>query len=115
MSKKNKPDARGFVFSTDPGFRFEEDGTDEQETIVPAQQKLRIRLDTKQRAGKAVTLVTGFIGKADDLEQLGKQLKNFCGTGGSVKDGEAIVQGDQRDKVIQWLLKNGYSGTKKMG
>lgn len=115
MSKKNKPDARGFVFSTDPGFRFEEDGADEQETIVPAQQKLRIRLDTKQRAGKAVTLVTGFIGKADDLEQLGKQLKNFCGTGGSVKDGEAIVQGDQRDKVLQWLLKNGYLGTKKMG
>lgn len=115
MSKKNKPDTRGFVFSTDPGFRFEEEPADDQETLLPARQKLRIRLDTKQRAGKAVTLVTGFTGKTEDLEQLGKQLKNFCGTGGSVKDGEAIVQGDQREKVMQWLLKNGYSGTKKMG
>jgi translation initiation factor 1 len=114
MSKKNKPDARGFVFSTDPSFRFEEEDQTTVETLAPNQQKLRIRLDTKQRAGKAVTLVTGFIGKEEDLEVLGKQVKNFCGTGGSVKDGEAIVQGDQRDKVLQWLLKNGYSGTKKI-
>ncbi len=114
MSKKNKPDARGFVFSTDPSFRFEEEDGAAVETLAPNQQKLRIRLDTKQRAGKAVTLITGFIGKDDDLGILGKQLKNFCGTGGSVKDGEAIVQGDQRDKVLQWLLKNGYSGTKKI-
>lgn len=114
MSKKNKPDVRGFVFSTDPSFRFEEENDAAIETLPANQQKLRIRLDTKQRAGKAVTLVTGFIGKEDDLEILGKQLKNFCGTGGSVKDGEAIVQGDQRDKVLQWLLKNGYSGTKKV-
>lgn len=114
MSKKNKPDARGFVFSTDPSFRFEEEEQSTQDTLPASQQKLRIRLDTKQRAGKAVTLVTGFVGKEDDLEDLGKKLKNFCGTGGSVKDGEAIVQGDQRDKVLQWLLKNGYSGTKKI-
>lgn len=114
MSKKNKPDARGFVFSTDPSFRFEEAEQPAQDTLAPNQQKLRIRLDTKQRAGKAVTLVTGFIGKEEDLEELGKKLKNFCGTGGSVKDGEAIVQGDQREKVLQWLLKNGYSGTKKV-
>jgi len=114
MSKKNKPDARGFVFSTDPSFRFEADDQPEAETLSPNQQKLRIRLDTKQRAGKAVTLVTGFIGKDEDIETLGKQLKNFCGTGGSVKDGEAIIQGDQRDKVLQWLLKNGYSNTKKI-
>ena len=114
MSKKNKPDTRGFVFSTDPGFRFEEEETAEQPTLVPAQQKLRIRLDTKQRAGKAVTLVTGFIGVAADLEELGKKLKNFCGTGGSVKDGEAIIQGDQRDKVLQWLLKSGYTNARKV-
>ncbi|MES2004578.1 MAG: translation initiation factor [Bacteroidota bacterium] len=113
MSKKNKPDARGFVFSTDPSFRFEEEDNTPQETLEPKQQKLRIRLDTKQRAGKAVTLVTGFIGQEADLEELGKKLKNFCGTGGSVKDGEAIVQGDQRDKVLQWLLKNGYANAKK--
>jgi len=114
MSKKNKPDTRGFVFSTDPSFRFEADDEPEQETPAPAQQKLRIRLDTKQRAGKAVTLVTGFIGKTEDLEELGKKLKNFCGTGGSAKDGEAIIQGDQRDKVLQWLLKNGFANTKKI-
>ena len=114
MNKKNKPDARGFVFSTDPGFRFEEEEQAAQETLAPAQQKLRIRLDTKQRAGKAVTLVTGFIGTENDLEELGKKIKNFCGTGGSVKDGEAIIQGDQRDKVLQWLLKNGFVNTKKI-
>jgi len=114
MSKKNKPDVRGFVFSTDPSFRFEEAHQTAAETLNPAQQKLRTRLDTKQRAGKAVTLVTGFIGTNDDLEILGKQLKNFCGTGGSVKDGGAIIQGDQRDKVLQWLLKNGYANSKKI-
>lgn len=114
MSKKNRPDARGFVFSTDPSFRFEEEEQPAQNTLPPNQQKLRIRLDTKQRAGKAVTLVSGFVGKEEDLEDLGKKLKNFCGTGGSVKDGEAIIQGDQRDKVLQWLLKNGYSGSKKV-
>ncbi len=113
-SSKNKPDSRGFVFSTDPTFRFEEEEQTAQETLAPAQQKLRIRLDTKQRAGKAVTLVTGFIGIESDLEDLGKKLKNFCGTGGSVKDGEAIIQGDQRDKVLQWLLKNGFVNTKKV-
>jgi translation initiation factor 1 len=113
MSKKNKPDSRGFVFSTDPGFQFEEERND-AETLLPAEQKLRIRLDTKHRAGKAVTLITGFIGKDEDLQELGKKLKSFCGTGGSAKDGEIIVQGDQRDKVLQWLLKNGYKQTKKI-
>ncbi len=114
MSKKNKPDTRGFVFSTNPDFRFEEEEIQPQATLVANQQKLRIRLDTKQRAGKAVTLVAGFIGKEEDLEVLGKQLKNFCGTGGSVKEGEVIIQGDQRDKVLQWLLKNGYTQTKRI-
>ncbi|OQP46574.1 translation initiation factor [Niastella populi] len=114
MSKKNKPDNKGFVYSTDPNFRFEE----ERETVqtpAPEQQKLRVRLDTKQRAGKAVTLIVGFIGTDDDLEDLGKKLKNFCGTGGSAKDGEIIIQGDQREKVMQWLLKNGYKNSKKAG
>lgn len=113
MSKKNKPDTRGFVYSTDPNFQFEQEHSS-AETLPPAQQKLRVRLETKHRAGKAVTLITGFIGTNEDLEELGKKLKNYCGTGGSAKDGEAIVQGDQRDKVLQWLLKNGYSGSKKI-
>jgi translation initiation factor 1 len=113
MSKKNKPDHKGFVYSTDPDFRFE---TNEEvtETLPPAQQKLRIRLDTKQRAGKAVTLIEGFIGKEEDLEELGKKLKSFCGTGGAAKDGEIIVQGDQREKVLQWLIKNGYKNSRKI-
>ena len=113
MSKKNKPDARGFVFSTDPNFSFEEENND-AETLVPEQQKLRIWLETKHRAGKAATVVKGFIGMDEDLEALGKKLKSFCGTGGSAKDGEIIIQGDQREKVLQWLLKNGYKLTKKV-
>jgi translation initiation factor 1 len=114
MSKKNKPDNLGFVYSTDPNFRFDEEPEVVQETLPPNQQKLRVRLDTKQRAGKAVTLVENFIGKEEDAEDLGKKLKNFCGTGGSVKDREIIIQGDQRDKVLQWLLKNGFKNTKKV-
>ncbi|MFZ6024902.1 MAG: translation initiation factor [Bacteroidota bacterium] len=113
MAKKNTSDKNGFVFSTDPNFKFEQDENEITETLLPAQQQLRILLDKKQRAGKAVTLITGFIGTDDDLEKLGKQLKNFCGTGGSVKDREALVQGDQRDKVLQWLLKNGYTKSRK--
>ena len=113
MSKK-KPNKDGIVFSTDPSFSYEEENRDVQ-TLAPEQQKLRIRLDTKQRAGKAVTLIQGFIGKDEDLEDLGKKLKNFCGTGGSVKDWEILVQGDQRDKVLQWLLKNNYKNSKKVG
>jgi translation initiation factor 1 len=114
MSKKNKPDNRTFVFSTDPNFRFEEEPEEVQETLPANQQKLKVRLDTKQRAGKAVTLVENFIGKAEDLEDLGKKLKNFCGTGGSVKDRDIIIQGDQREKALQWLLKNGFKNTKKI-
>ena len=113
MNRKNKPDTRGFVYSTDPNFSFEEERNN-TDTIPAAQQKLKVRLDTKHRAGKAVTLVEGFIGKEEDLEVLGKKLKSFCGTGGSAKDGEIIVQGDQREKVLQWLMKNGYKQTRKL-
>ena len=113
MSKKNKPDTRGFVYSTDPNFQFEQKN-EHIETLPASQQQLRVRIDTKHRAGKAVTLITGFIGKEEDIEDLGKKLKSFCGTGGSAKDGEIIVQGDQREKVMQWLIKNGYSKAKKI-
>ncbi|NII23926.1 translation initiation factor [Pseudoflavitalea sp. X16] len=114
MSKKNKPDSKGFVYSTDPNFRFEEEPQEQHATLPPAQQLLKVRLDTKNRGGKAVTLVQGFVGTDEDLEELGKKLKNFCGTGGAVKDGEVIIQGDQRDKVMQWLQKNGYTKAKKL-
>jgi translation initiation factor 1 len=113
MKRKTRPTGSdGIVFSTDPSFLPPSENSS-VETIRSSEQKLLIRLDTKQRAGKSVTLIQGFIGKEEDLQQLGKSLKNFCGTGGSVKDGEVIIQGDQRDKVLQWLLKNEYSKSKK--
>jgi translation initiation factor 1 len=108
MSKKNKPDSKGFVYSTDPSFRFEEEEQHNRDTVSPDKQKLRIVLDTRQRAGKAVTLVTGFIGTPEDLEDLGKKIKQYCGTGGSVKDGEIIIQGDQRKKVEEYLRRNQF-------
>ena len=114
MRKKKKPDSRGFVYSTDPDFKFEQ-GQESNETLPAPKQKLRIRLDTKHRAGKAVTLIEGFAGTNEDLEELCKKLKAFCGTGGSAKGGEIIVQGDQREKVMQWLFRNGYTGSKKSG
>jgi translation initiation factor 1 len=110
---KKKPNSSGIVYSTDPAFRMDDEQTPE-ETLPPKQQKLKVRLDTKQRAGKAVTLVEGFSGAADELEKLGKQLKTHCGTGGAVKEGQIIIQGDQRDKVSQWLLNKGYSSTKRI-
>jgi len=113
MAKKIKPDSRGFVYSTDPRFSFEEEH-ENLDTLPAADQKLKIRLDTKHRAGKAVTLIEGFVGREQDLEDLGKKIRTFCGTGGSAKNSEIIIQGDQRDKVLQWLLKNGYPKTKKM-
>jgi translation initiation factor 1 len=110
---KKKPNSNGIVYSTDPAFRLEEDSLPEQ-TLPPLQQKLKVRLDTKHRSGKAVTLIQEFAGKTEDLEELGRKLKTHCGTGGSVKEGEIIIQGDQRDKITQWLLKNGYTATKRI-
>ena len=114
MSKKKNNLSGGIIFSTDPDFKFESGSNASQETILPDLQKLKVRLDTKQRAGKAVTLVEGFVGSENDLEELGKKIKTFCGTGGSVKDNQVIIQGDQREKVVQWLLKNGFKNSKKV-
>lgn len=118
MSKKNKSNQLNYssplVYSTDPNFKPGGAGNN-TEPVLPAQQVLRIWLETKHRGGKAATVITGFSGPEEELEKLGKQLKNYCGTGGSAKDGELIIQGDQRDKVLQWLLRNGYSKTKKAG
>ena len=112
MSKK-KSSSNGIVYSTNPDFKIEEEHHPE-ETRTPKQQKLKVRLDTRQRAGKAVSLVEGFIGPADELDTLGRQLKTHCGTGGSVKDGEIIIQGDQRDKITQWLIAKGFTATKRI-
>lgn len=113
MSKK-KNVSGGIIFSTDPDFKFESGEQPLDQTKSPDQQKLKVRLDTKQRAGKAVTLVEGFAGTTEDLDELGKKLKTFCGTGGSVKEGLAIIQGDQREKVLQWLLKNGFKNSRRV-
>jgi translation initiation factor 1 len=105
--KLNSPG--GLVYSTDPNFKREQAPVAEPGTLLPAAQKLSVRLETKYRAGKAVTIIEGFVGTSTDREDLGKKLKTFCGTGGSVKENEIIIQGDNRDKVLQWLQRNGYS------
>jgi len=111
MSKKNKGGASPMVYSTDPNFKIEEE-QEQVDTLAPADQPLRVILETKHRAGKTVTIVYGFVGAEEDMNALGKTLKNLCGTGGSVKDGEIIIQGDHRQKVFQYLQQKGYKKVK---
>ncbi|MEQ1552924.1 MAG: translation initiation factor [Ferruginibacter sp.] len=111
---KNIKSFSGLVYSTDPNFTIDNNEVVEQATLLPEVQKIKIRVDKKHRAGKMVTLIENFIGTNNDKEELGKKLKTACGTGGSVKDGEILIQGDNRDKVLHWLLKNGYKQSKKI-
>ena len=111
MSKKVKMGQSPMVYSTDPNFKIEE-AQEDQVTLAPAEQPLRVILETKHRAGKTVTIVYGFQGTEDDMNILGKALKNHCGTGGSVKDGEIIIQGDHKQKVFQFLKQKGYNKAK---
>ena len=119
MAKKPKEndwkDRLNVVYSTNRDFKYELDDEEEQTTLQPSQQRLRVQLDRKNRGGKVVTLVTGFIGTEDDLKELGKFLKSKCGVGGSAKDGEIIVQGDFKQKVLELLKKEGYTQTKTVG
>lgn len=110
-NKHSRPD--GLIYSTNKDFfdDYQADN-DEQETIAKDKQKLRVQLDSKQRAGKVVTVVSGFVGTDEDRESLGKQLKTKCGAGGSVKDGLIMVQGDYKTKIIAWLMDWGYKNTK---
>jgi translation initiation factor 1 len=108
MVKKFKKITGDVVYSTNPDFSFEYQEEKEQETLKPAQQNLKVWLDRKMRKGKVVTLVKGFVGTTEDLETLAKLLKTRCGTGGSAKDGEIIIQGDVREKVLAILKSEGY-------
>lgn len=108
MAAKKKFGQGGMVFSTDPNFRLEQDNTEEAETLAPKDQLLYVSLDRKQRGGKTVTLITGFVGTEGDLQDLGKLLKNKCGVGGNVKDGEVLIQGDHKTKIANILQDAGY-------
>lgn len=114
-SKKNSlSDLGGIMYSTNPEFEYQEE-VDDTVTLPNNQQDLRVMLDKKNRGGKAVTLITGFRGLSDDLDVLGKMLKTKCGVGGSVKDGEIMIQGDVREKVMAILQKEGYKAKKAGG
>jgi translation initiation factor 1 len=115
MSKNKRKDRDGVVYSTDPSFQYNYNDGNEASTLPPQQQNLKVMLDKKLRAGKQVTLVTGFIGTVSDIEVLGKELKTKCGVGGSVKDGEIIIQGDFRDRILQILTQKGYKAKKSGG
>lgn len=98
----------GMVYSTNPDFEYTTEQEPQVQTIEPAKQDLRVWLDRKHRGGKIVTLVKGFVGTQEDLSELGRMLKSRCGVGGSAKDGEIIIQGDHRERVVELLLKEGY-------
>lgn len=112
MKNNDWKDRLNVVFSTNPNFQYEIEEEEEQELLPKNQQKLRVKLDRKNRGGKTVTLVTGFVGPEDDLKALGKLLKGKLGVGGSAKDGEIIIQGEFKERVIDILLKEGYKDVK---
>ncbi len=103
------------VYSTNPDFGYDKEEDSEQITLPPSQQKLRVQLDRKNRGGKVVTLITGFVGTEEELKELGKLLKTKCGVGGAAKESEIIIQGDFKLKVMEILKKEGFSQTKAIG
>jgi len=112
MGRKNK---KYIVYSTDPNFDFEFEDDLKQETLEPGEQKLYVSIDRKSRAGKEVTLIEGFIGTEEDLKELGKILKSKCGVGGTVKNGEVLIQGNFKEKIVTILTAMGYSVKTKGG
>lgn len=113
MAKKKEK--INIVYSTNPDFNYQFEEENQPDTLSPNQQKLYVSIDRKQRGGKEVTLIEGFIGAEDDLKELGKKIKTKCGVGGTVKDNEIIIQGNFKDKVFDLLLKDGYQVKKKGG
>ena len=115
MKKNDRKDRLNVVYSTNPDFGFVMDNEEEQVTLDKDKQNLRVSIDKKNRGGKVVTLITGFVGTENDLKELGKLLKSKCGVGGSAKDGEIIIQGDFKTKVMELLVREGYTKTKGIG
>lgn len=112
MKDQNWKDRLNVVYSTNPDFQYDVENEAETDTLPKGQQKLRVSIERKHRGGKVVTLITGFIGTENDLKELGKLLKTKCGVGGSAKDGEIIVQGDFKTRIIELLKAEGYKQTK---
>ena len=115
MANNDWKERLGVMYSTNKDFQYEYEEKEEQDTLPKDKQVLRVELDRRNRGGKAVTLITGFVGTSDDLATLGKTLKTKCGVGGSAKDGEIIIQGDHRAKVLELLIKDGYTKSKQKG
>jgi translation initiation factor 1 len=112
---KNKKERLNVVYSTNPNFNYDYEEQEEQETLDSHLQTLYVSIDRKQRGGKEVTLIEGFVGSEEDLKELGKRLKSKCGVGGTAKDGEIIVQGVFRDKIMELLQKEGFKVKRKGG
>ncbi|MBN2779271.1 MAG: translation initiation factor [Bacteroidales bacterium] len=105
---KNWKNREGVVYSTNQDFEYDTNEIEEAETLEPQEQNLKVFIDRKQRKGKSVTIISGFVGKDDDLNELAKMIKTKCGTGGSAKDGEIIIQGEMITKISEFLTKNNY-------
>ena len=112
MKKNDWKDRLNIVYSTNPDFSYQLDEEEEPATVDPKQRKLRVSIEKKGRGGKTVTVITGFIGSEDDLKELGRMLKTKCGVGGAVKDGEILIQGEFKQRIIDLLKAEGYSQTK---
>lgn len=112
MKQNDWKDRLNIVYSTNPDFRYETETEGEAETPEKRAQKLRVKIEKKGRGGKTVTVVSGFTGREDDLKELGRMLKTKCGVGGSVKEGEILIQGEFRERIIELLKADGYSQTK---
>lgn len=115
MSKKNKKKRVDVVYSTNPDYEYDYEDDGVEETLPPEEQNLKVRIEKKGRGGKTAVVVKGFIGSEDDLKDLAKTIKTKCGTGGSAKDGEIIIQGEMRNKVLEVLHKEGYNAKQAGG